>query len=345
MKGIADVTKKERVWAVINGSPPDVTPYYIDLTFHGKRKMADYYGVAPELLNQTLGNDLLFLNYTAPDNFGSEPMEPHRFIDEFGVVWDSGKSRSIGDWGLISHPVSDLDFDDYRFPTGRGEGRFNQALTEAERNPGCFNLLQMVGLFDTAWHITGMQDFLMSMASDPDLTEKMLEMALNYNLNIMDGMPDYIDGVRFLEDWGTQRGMMMGLGYWRKYLKAPLKKMYEACKKKGCAVFLHSCGDITDVFPEIIEIGVDVVDPIQPEVMDLGFIKAEYGKDIVLFGGIGSQSTIPLGTPEGVLSECRARWELLSIGGKFIMGPSGAIPTDAPLENIAAIVDFCKTMG
>jgi len=338
------MTKRERICAVIEGKTPDVTPYYIDLTITGKLKMADYYNVMPEQLNHTIGNDLLFLNFTPPEDFIPYHAAPTLFKDEFGVIWDSGKSRSIGDWGLISHPVKDMDLDGYHFPTGLGQGRFKQAAIDAEHDPGCFNLLQMVGLFDVAWHITGMQDFLMSMASDPGFTEKMLDMALSYNLNVIDSIPDYIDGIRFLEDWGSQRGMMMGLDYWIKYLKAPLRKMYEACRKKGCAVFLHSCGDITDVFPEIIEIGVDVVDPIQPEVMDLGFIKTEYGKDIVLFGGIGSQSTIPLGTPEQVLDECRERRALLADGGKFIMGPSGAIPTEAPVENIAALVEFCKAM-
>ena len=75
--------------------------------------------------------------------------------------------------------------------------------------------------------------------------------------------------------------------------------------------------------------------------MDLEFIKKEYGKDIVLFGGLGCQSTIPLGTPEEVVREARERLELLGAGGKYLLGPSGAIPTDAPIENVRALLEFC----
>jgi uroporphyrinogen decarboxylase len=120
--------------------------------------------------------------------------------------------------------------------------------------------------------------------------------------------------------------------------------MYEKCKKSGCAVFIHSCGNITELIPDLIEMGVDVVDPIQPEVMDLKFIKKEYGRDIVFFGGVGAQSTLPLSTPEQVVNEIKRLLGFMNNGGKFILGPSGAISTDTPVENIVALIEFCKKM-
>jgi uroporphyrinogen decarboxylase len=339
------MTKKERVVAVINGKIPDAVPYFIDLTISGKEKVAQYYKIDFDLVQKTIVNHLLFLKFTAPEGFIPEKVGENLFKDEFGVTWDPVKTKDIGDWGFVDHPVKDMEIGDYKFPDGSKKGRFYEAEKVAAQNPGCFNLLQMTGIFDTAWHPTGIQDMLMGMALDSDFTGKMMDMALEYNLGILEQLPDYIHGVRFIEDWGDQKCLMMGLKNWRRYLKPRLKEMYQACKKKGCAVFIHSCGNITELLPEIIELGVDVVDPVQPEVMDINLIKKEYGKDIVLFGGMGCQSTIPLGTPEQVLNEARERVALLSEGGKCIFGPSGAIPTEAPIENVIALIEFCKEMS
>ena len=242
--------------------------------------------------------------------------------DEFGVTWDKTAAKQIGDWGLVDHPIKDMKIGGYKFPTGKSGGRFTKAEKLARENDDCFNLLQMTGVFDTAWHVTDIQDLLMGMALEPDFTNKMLDSALEYNLNIIDQIPDFIDGVRFLEDWGDQRGLIMGPDNWRRFLKPRLKLMYEACRRKGKPVFINSCGNIAELFTDIIELGVNVVDPIQPEVIDLKFIKNEYGRYIVLCGGIGSQSTLPLGTPDAVVKECEERLDLLSKGGMYIMGPA-----------------------
>ena len=213
-------------------------------------------------------------------------------------------------------------------------------------NPDRFNVLSMIGLFDTAWHLTSLQDLLMGMAlEDKTFVNKMLDWALEFNIGVIEQMPSFIDGVRFMEDWGQQKGLMMGLDNWKKYLKPRLKKMYAAVKKKGCAVMSHSCGDNTELFPHLIEMGVDISDPLQPEVMDVAHIKAAYGKDIVLFGGLGCQSTIPNGTPEAVVKEASERLGILGKGGKYILGSSGSIPTETPVENVVALFEFCKSLG
>ena len=165
---------------------------------------------------------------------------------------------------------------------------------------------------------------------------------LEFNLGLIDQIPRFMDGVRFGEDWGQQNGMLMGPSIWRKYLKPRLKIMYGAALKKGLNVFIHSCGDISEIFPDLIDIGVQVVNPVQPEVMDVEALKREYGKDIVLYGGMGCQNTIPKGTVEDVLDEARKRLDILGRDGGYIFGPAGAIPTDAKLENVIALMDFTR---
>ncbi|MBD3306330.1 hypothetical protein GF339_08000 [candidate division KSB3 bacterium] len=358
------MTKKERIYALIEGKQPDAQPYHFDLTLKMRDRLGEYYQIDGEAVEQFIGNHLLYLSYNAPQGFrGSQKEEQrtgkyelgtfshdltqvdeHTFVDEFGVTWNTEETYNTGDWGMVDHPVKDMQLTGYQFPDGRAPGRFLGIEKIIEKNPDRFNVVTMIGIFDVAWRVTGLEDLLMGMAmDDTTFVDTMLDQALEFNLGVIEQIPaDLVDGVRFLEDWGQQKGLIMGLKNWRRFFKPRLRAMYAATKKKGLAVMSHSCGDNTQLFPDLIELGVDVSDPLQPEVMDIATIKRKYGKDVVLFGGLGSQSTIPLGTPQEVVKEAQERLALLSEGGKYLLGPAGSIPTEAPIDNVVALVEFCK---
>ena len=338
------MTGKERITAVIKGKIPDRTPYFIEPTKKGKIKLAQHYGVPVESLERVMGNDLLYVGFSHPENYIPEELVNGLVKDEFGVTWDMEHTSDIGDWGVVDHPVKNMSLEGYAFPKPEGQGRFHDAENIVRQNPGKFNLLQMLGVFEIPCRFAGMEDVMVAMGIDEEFANQCFDMTLEFNLGILNQLPDYIDGVRFIEDWGDQRGLIMGSQYWRKYLKPRLRIMYEECKKKGRAVSIHSCGNITELIPDLIEMGVEIIDPIQPEVMDLKFIKKEYGKDVVFFGGVGAQSTIPLGTAEQVVEEAKQLLSFMSEGGKYILGPSGAMPTEAPVENVVALIEFCKKM-
>lgn len=349
MKGKTKIsmTCKERIKAVINNESVEIIPYHICLTQKVKKRIADYYNIDKDLVNSFIGNHLCIVSLSAPEDFVPVKVGENLIKDEFGATWNTKESIEVGDWGIVDHPVKNIKLGGYKFPSPIGQGRFRGVEKVIEQNPGRFNVLRMPGIFDVAWHVCGMQNLLMGMAIDPKskFTNWMLDSALEYNIGILEQLPSYIKGVRFIEDWGQQKGLIMGLKHWKRFLKPRLKEMYQVTKKKGCAVFTHSCGDITELFPDLIEMGVDVIDPIQPEVMDLNFIKKEYGRDVVLFGGVGCQSTIPLGTPEQVVQECKEKLSLLGEGGKYIFGPSGSVSNEVPIENIIALIKFCKRMN
>lgn len=358
------MTRKERIGAVVKRKEIDEIPYHFDLTLKMSHKIANHYNIKNEEVEEYIGNHFLYLNPGPPDDFieslkdsntfkrdgGTcsqvlKKADGNKFIDEFGVTWDNESSYDAGDWGMIDHPVKNMDLSNYKFPDGKSSGRFKGLKNNVERYPGRFNVLLISGLLDTAWHITGIQDLLMSMAfNNRSFINKILDLSMEYIISVVDQTPNYIDGVRFIEDWGSQNGLMMSLDYWKKYLKPRLKEIYNLVKSKNCIVMSHSCGNIAELYPELIELGVDISDPTQPEVMDLKQIKKEYGKDIVFFGGLGCQSTIPLGTPNQVLEEARKTIKTLGKCGNYIFGPSGAIPTEAPIENVSALIEFCKKL-
>jgi len=335
------MTKKERIYALIEGKQPDVQPYHFDLTLKMRDRLAEYYQIESEAVERFIGNHLLYIGYSAPQEFkedekGEEStgkyelgtfshdltkLEDNTFVDEFGVTWNNEDTYDTGDWGMVDHPVKDMNLEGYQIPDGSAPGRFLGIEKIIQKNPGRFNVVTMIGIFDVAWRIASLQDVLMSMVmEDKTFINTMLDKALEFNLGVIEQIPsDVVDGVRFLEDWGQQKGLMTGLKNWQRFFKPRLREMYAAAKKKGCAVMSHSCGDNTPLFPDLIEIGVDIFDPLQPEVMDVAFIKKEYGKDLVFFGGLGSQSTIPLGTPEEVIKEAKERLALLGGGGNICL--------------------------
>jgi len=356
------MTKKERIIALINSKKTDVQPYHCNLTLKIKRKLADYYKINMNDVETHIGNHLYYVSFSTPENkkiksanehigatykFNLEKINDNRFVDEFGVSWKTGDDAwEVGDWAMIDHPIKNMDLSGYNFPDGTAKGRFNNIEQILKSNNERFVVLLMVGLFDTAWHLTGIQDLLMAMAMDDNnFINKMLDWALEFNIGVIEQMPEQIDAVRFMEDWGQQQGLLMGIKNWKKYIKPRLKEMYAAVKKKGAFVMSHSCGDITELYPHLIELGVDISDPTQPEVMDLHYIKKEYGNDIVLFGGLGCQSTIPKGSPEDVVNEAMQRLELLGKGGKYLIGSSGSIPTETPVENVVALYNFFHNIG
>ena len=253
------MTNKERITAVINGKIPDKTPYFIEPTKKGKMKLAKHYDIPVEYLEGVMGNDMLYLGFSPPEDFVPEKLGKGLIKDEFGVTWDIENTGDIGDWGMVDHPVRDMTLDGYAFPKAEGGGRFKEAEKIVRQNPGKFNLLQMLGIFEIPCRFAGMEDVMVSMAVEETFANKCFDMALEFNLGILNQLPDYIDGVRFIEDWGDQRGLMMGANYWRKYLKPRLKIMYSECRKKGRAVSIHSCGNITELFPDLIEMGVDII--------------------------------------------------------------------------------------
>ena len=146
-----------------------------------------------------------------------------------------------------------------------------------------------------------------------------------------------IDGMFFGDDWGDQRGVILGPDRWRRFIKPRVKKLYERAHDAGKFVFTHCCGNAFDVIPDMIEVGLDVLESLQPEAMDVYEIKRRYGKDLRLWGGLGMQQTLAFGSPQDVRSEIRRLIAELGSGGGYILAPAKPLMEDVPTENAVAV--------
>jgi uroporphyrinogen decarboxylase len=155
------------------------------------------------------------------------------------------------------------------------------------------------------------------------------------------------DVIAYGDDVGTQRGMLMSVRMWRTWLKPRLARTITAARevRPDVLVFYHSDGDVSAIIPDLIEIGVDILNPIQPECMDPVALKRTYGDRLSFWGTIGTQSTFPFGSPDDVRREVRARIETVGAGGGLFLAPTHVIEPEVPFENIVAFVETVKGEG
>lgn len=154
-----------------------------------------------------------------------------------------------------------------------------------------------------------------------------------------------IDGILLGSDWGSQKDLLMSPDIWRELIRPGEEREYKLIHDAGLDVWVHSCGDIQRIFPDLAEMGVDVLNPLQPECMDIERIKREFGDKIAFWGGISTQQILPYGTCEEVREETKRVASLLSQNGGYITAPSQEIQKDVPFENLCALIDTAKELA
>jgi uroporphyrinogen decarboxylase len=274
--------------------------------------------------------------------------------DEFGCVWD----RRGGLPHPVAYPLAEEEADSaglakalkrYTFPDPYRAGRFDQAQALAERYRGQVFLFGKLGmaLFERAWSIRGMTQLLMDMAERPEFVEELLDRVLyEWNLPIIDQQLALgVDGFYFADDWGTKTGLMFSPHMWRRFIKPRLAVMYQRCREAGAIVGQHSDGAVGLLFPDLIEIGLQVFNPLSPSLMDPGTYKRNYGELLTFYGGIDVEYTLPFGTPQAVREEIRARAEEIGQGGGYILQSSHTILEDVPIDNVVAYIDEVRRMA
>jgi len=195
-------------------------------------------------------------------------------------------------------------------------------------------------LFERAWSLRGMENLLVDMYENGEFVTALLGKITDYNLSIINEALKYdFDGFYFGDDYGQQRGMIMSPESWRLFFKPCLAKMFEPIKSKGLPVMLHSCGNIEQILPDLIEIGLDVYQTVQPEVYDLKKLKLAYGKDLCFYGGISTQGTLAFSTPSEVRSVVKETVDTLNDDGGYICAPTHQVQADVPVENVLAFIE------
>jgi len=328
------MTKKEIVLSAINHRQGDRVPYQIDFTQKALQNMVEYYGDA-----DFVGNKLSNCITPAIADLPEREIQPGYVEDAFGVVWNKTIDRDIG--VVENAVVTPENIADFQFPDVDDPAVYKFTRDMASLYPDDFLVFYNgFSLYERAWTLAGMETVLASMVTDRDFLETLLDKLVDYNLILADRACEAgVDAVWFGDDWGQQTGLIMGPGHWRELIKPRIRKMYDLVKARGKKVVIHCCGKVDEIMPDLIEAGVDVFNPFQPEVMDVYKMKKEFGNDITFWGGISTQRLLPFGTVQEVRDEVHSLLDNIGRDGGYIIAPAHSIPGDARPENINAMIE------
>jgi uroporphyrinogen decarboxylase len=331
------MTKREIIHLTLNGGIPPYVPWSFKFTQEPAEMLRGYYHLTD--LDLPLGNHIL--------NLGSdigffEELPGCMYKDVFGVVWDRSVDKDIGIplQPVLENPV----LGDYKFPNPEDFRFFKNIMPEIEAKPDLFRVYQIgFSLFERAWTLRGMENLLMDFYLNPDFVHNLLSKITDYNIIQIDKALSYdIDAVYFGDDWGQQHGLIMGYNLWREFILPQLTRMYSRVRQANRFVMIHSCGDVDELFPDLIHAGVNCFNPFQPEVMDVATLMTQFHKKLCFHGGLSIQKILPFGTHKEVSHETQ---RLISLGknGGLILSPSHSVESDTPLENILAMIDVVQS--
>lgn len=333
------MTKRERVRYAIAHRRTDTVPYNIELTGEELTKTAGYLGIDKDQFSSWAGNHIEKVGC----NIGGRSVREGYFMDEFGVIWNrSGLDKDIGIVDEVH--MKDPDYGSYVFPEP-DTGKIHQIIdgfVATGRDTYKFAKIGMA-YYERAWSLRGMENLLSDFLLEPAFVEGLFDRILQYNLAIVDAALGHeIDGFYFGDDYGQQTGMVMSPAVWRKFIKPGLAELFGRVKRSGKTVALHSCGNISEIIGDLIDIGLDVYQTLQPEVYDIEKIKREYGNDLAFWGGISTQKLLPYATPVELKAAVRKTIAILGEGGGYIAAPTHQVPADVPPENIAALAEVLQ---
>ncbi|BBB49164.1 uroporphyrinogen decarboxylase family protein [Pelolinea submarina] len=380
------MTSRERVQAVLNHEVPDRVPIIIGVSNATGIKMKPYRALKEKLGIQAPDDYIYDWPELGSAKVDEETMQrlhgdARGVLDRFPRdVQERNRTRDphapcIDDWGIGQteiepgvwfpgyHPLADAttfeDLENYpNWPKMDDPYRVAQAAEDAKRlaEENEYAILATPWLmfpFERAFGLQGMDKFLMNMAMYPDFAEAMLkknlEFCMQHMSHFLDAVGDNIDMIKIGDDLGSQDRLMISPRMYRKLLKPIHAELIALIKSKTKAkVFFHTDGDVFDLIGDFIEIGVDVLNPIQTsagKMADLEGLKREYGKDLVFCGAVDTQHILPHGTPEEVRQEMKRVIDILGQDGGYMVASVHTIMNEVPPENILAMVDATLEFG
>lgn len=332
------MSRKERVRTALFNEPTSHVPTQINYTDEFGKALAEYVGVSIELLPEYLNNHLLRvdINHKAKLSDGGDV----RF-DWWGVGFDAGTEGYF----TAFNPLSDKkDIDVYGWPDPYAAGLLDEAKETFISKGEEYFVVPNFGfaLFERAWSLRGFEQFLIDLATDPGYAGELLDRIVDIQLVLIERYLELgVDGGYFGDDYGAQGNLLFSPKMWRTLIKPRLARLFLPFIKRNLPVILHSDGQIQKILPDLVEIGLTTLNPIQPEVLDHKWLSDNYGGRLSFYGGISTQTVLPFGTANEVKKAARSVIDTLAPEGTgLIIAPSHRMMSDIPLRNAAVLLEL-----
>ena len=341
--------KREMVYQAIRHKEPAHLPYHIDVLPPVAEKLKEHF--ATDDIDAAMGNFLRWLGMEKEWQKLSGPCASAmrdacvggRARDEFAVSW---QETDVNRGYVIDHPLKEPSLAGYEFPEFDYEKKLAHFPREIERGKGYFLVAWVGDLWERGHFLRGLDNLLADLLLHPAFVHELLERLEKVILRNMDAMARFpLDGFFLSDDYGLQKSLMMSPETWRKFIKPHLKHIFQRAHQLGRICFLHSCGNVSEIVPDLIEVGLDVLHPIQPEAMDIACLKREFGGDLTFYGGLGTQAFLLRQSPAGVREEVKRLAEVMGRGGGYILGPAISIQHDVPFPNLLALIEQAGSLA
>lgn len=337
------MTSKQRVYNALGRKETDRVPMWVWYHPAVYDLLRERFGWDNDTADSTLGNDIKSVHISINREMFRSLAPGEEYVDEWGVTWiREGWYNQVCRSPLADEDVSALK--DYEFPDPDGEERYLPLSRLCAR----FGEDYFVGadvsgaIFEPCYHIRSMESLLVDMLQDKEAVQVFFDKAMEFTRRVcLRALEHPIDWVWLGDDVGGQEAMMLSPTLWRELLKPRLASVIESVKaaRPGVYVAYHSCGAIRPIIGDLVEIGVDVMNPIQPLCpgMDPLEVKAEYGDRMAFLGALDTQDFLIHSTADEVYRHTRDLISGMSGGGGYILGTSHTVQPDTPIENILAI--------
>ena len=358
---------RERVYLTLAHQEPDRVPIDYWATSAVSERLRRHFGFErQEQLLQHLDVDFRYVD--GPKYVGPQPhvhedgsVDDHWGVPRVRVETGSGDHASIYE-EVINFPLkSATSVEEIRdYPKWPSPDWFNyecvrQQVAEARRTGKVVvfmgDRMNRCAQLKPAMYLRGIDQILLDLVLDPDIAEyifrRVAAFYLEYARRTFEAAGGGIDIFMMGDDFGTQKGLFVSPDMWRRFLRPGFKAFVDLGRQYGCKVAHHSCGSIKPIIPDMIECGLDILNPVQPGVrdMDRGELKRLFGDRLCFHGSISIQQTLPFGTPDDVRNEVQERSATLAPGGGFIFCTAHNIQADTPTENIVALFEAYRTFG
>ncbi|MFP4377229.1 MAG: uroporphyrinogen decarboxylase family protein [Spirochaetales bacterium] len=348
---------RERVLTALHREKPDRVPFQATYCPEIAEKLRDKLGIHADHphdphssrwngyeLEKTLGHDALQVGIGWFSNYYLSTSD---YQDEWGVSWTVDAYDTPFGRGVYTNVKRGPLYDEsaissYRAPDASNPALYENAQRLIDEEQEEYFIIGRVHttVFETAWALRGMNNLMCDMVADPDLAEAVLEIPYRYHLEVIRRLARLgVDMIWLGDDMGAQDSMMISPEMWRQFLKPKMAAIIQEAKqiKSDLLIAYHTDGFNWPILPDLIEIGLDVLNPIQAESMDPAELKRQFGNELSFFGGIDVQSTLPFSSPEAVREEFDERFATLGAGGGWLCAPTHHVQLDTPLENLEAL--------
>ena len=349
---------RQRVEMALNHEEPDrcpmqasFTPEFAtrlraDMELQGQKVHNPHGGGNTYELERSLGEDMLL---TSVGWANSYYMDDKAYTDEWGIGWDVKAYETpfgVGHYTeIVSHPLAaDSAIESYQPPNPLRPELYEASAQMVRDFKADYWIVgvTVTTIFETAWALRGLEQMLLDMSLNPELTERIIEIPYQYHLAAAKKLVEMgVDMIWTGDDMGAQETMLISPKMWRQYFKLRMANFFAELKAINPAVKIayHSDGNIMPIIPELIEIGLDVLNPIQPASMDPAELKRKFGDKLCFWGSIDEQYTLPFGSAADVRAEVLERMKTIGAGGGLILSPTHHVQLDTPLENFWAMVN------